>query len=67
MVKSFDGMKETLVNLTEEPNEDALLNSDAERETENVSNKDGTNFSNFFFSNFIIFTLFTKRKQLNIT
>ena len=38
MDKSFDEMKESLVNLTEEPNEDVLLNSDAERETENVSN-----------------------------
>ncbi|XP_067025278.1 uncharacterized protein [Acropora muricata] len=43
MDKSFDEMKESLVNLTEEPNEDVLLNSDAERETENVSNKDGAN------------------------
>ena len=43
MDKSFDEMKETSVNLTEEPNEDVLPNSDAERETENVSNKDGAN------------------------
>ena len=43
MDKSFDEMKESLVNLTEEPNEDVLLNSDAERETENVSKKDGAN------------------------
>ena len=43
MDKSFDEMKETLVNLTEEPNKDVLPNSDAERETENVSNKDGAN------------------------
>lgn len=43
MDKSFDEMKESLVNLTEEPNEDVLLNFDAERETENVSNKDGAN------------------------
>ena len=43
MDKSFDEMKETLVNLTEETNEDVLLTSDTEREADNVSNKDGAN------------------------
>ena len=39
MDESFDEMKESLVNLTEEPNKDVLLNSDAERDRKRVKQR----------------------------